>query len=250
MKSIKRILVGLMIIVPTITSVQAATDVRIGMSGRYFPFTFVKKDQLQGFEVDLWDEIGRRNDYKIEYITANFSGLFGLLETGRIDTISNQISKTKAREDKYLLVGPYVIDGAQITVREENDSIKSLDDLQGKRVAINLGSNFEKLIREHDKSNKIEIKTFDTGIEQDVLLGRSDAFVMDRLSAAQLIKKSNLPLKLAGEPFEKIESVWPFLDNERGQKLSKDVSVTLEEMRKDGTLSKISQKWFDSDITK
>ncbi|OZT86789.1 amino acid ABC transporter substrate-binding protein, partial [Vibrio sp. 03_296] len=37
--------------------------VKVGMSGRYFPFTFVKQDQLQGFEVDMWDEIGKRNGY-------------------------------------------------------------------------------------------------------------------------------------------------------------------------------------------
>ena len=79
-------------------TVQAATNVKVGMSGRYYPFTFVEQDKLQGFEVDLWDEIGKRNDYKIEYVTANFSGLFGLLETGRIDTISNQITITDARK--------------------------------------------------------------------------------------------------------------------------------------------------------
>lgn len=91
-------------------TVQAATDVKVGMSGRYFPFTFVKQDELQGFEVDVWNEIGKRNDYKVEFVTANFSGLFGLLETGRIDTISNQITITDARKAKYLFSDPYVID--------------------------------------------------------------------------------------------------------------------------------------------
>ncbi|MGC5254614.1 transporter substrate-binding domain-containing protein, partial [Escherichia coli] len=78
---------------------------------------------LQGFEVDLWDEIGRRNDYQVEYVTANFSGLFGLLQTGRIDTISNQITITDERQATYLFTDPYVVDGAQITVRKGNDTI-------------------------------------------------------------------------------------------------------------------------------
>ncbi|MDW2459336.1 transporter substrate-binding domain-containing protein, partial [Vibrio sp. 1249-1] len=148
----------------------AATEVKVGMSGRYFPFTFVKQDKLQGFEVDMWDEIGKRNDYKIEYVTSNFSGLFGLLETGRIDTISNQITMTDERKAKYLFADPYVIDGAQITVRTGNDSIKGVDDLAGKTVAVNLGSNFEQLLRQYDKDGKINIKTYDTGIEHDVAL--------------------------------------------------------------------------------
>ncbi|HGS4883083.1 TPA: amino acid ABC transporter substrate-binding protein [Vibrio parahaemolyticus] len=228
----------------------AATEVKVGMSGRYFPFTFVKQDKLQGFEVDMWDEIGKRNDYKIEYVTSNFSGLFGLLETGRIDTISNQITMTDERKAKYLFADPYVIDGAQITVRKGNDSIKGIDDLAGKTVAVNLGSNFEQLLRQYDKDGKINIKTYDTGIEHDVALGRADAFVMDRLSALELIKKTGLPLELAGEPFETIQNAWPFVNDEKGQKLQAEVNKALAEMRADGTVEKISVKWFGADITK
>ncbi|CAH8211795.1 MULTISPECIES: amino acid ABC transporter substrate-binding protein [Vibrio] len=230
-------------------TVQAATEIKVGMSGRYFPFTFVEKDKLQGFEVDVWDEIGKRNDYQVEYVTSSFSGLFGLLETGRIDTISNQITITDARKAKYLFADPYVIDGAQITVRKGNDSIQGIEDLAGKTVAVNLGSNFEQLLRSYDKENKINIKTYDTGIEHDVALGRSDAFVMDRLSALELIKKTGLPLQLAGKPFETIENAWPFVNNEKGQKLQSEVNKALASMRADGTLSNISEKWFGADIT-
>ncbi|KOE88807.1 amino acid ABC transporter substrate-binding protein [Vibrio alginolyticus] len=230
-------------------TVQAATEIKVGMSGRYFPFTFVEKDKLQGFEVDVWDEIGKRNDYQVEYVTSSFSGLFGLLETGRIDTISNQITITDARKAKYLFADPYVIDGAQITVRKGNDSIQGIEDLAGKTVAVNLGSNFEQLLRSYDKENKINIKTYDTGIEHDVALGRSDAFVMDRLSALELIKKTGLPLQLAGKPFETIENAWPFVNNEKGQKLQSEVNKALASMRTDGTLSNISEKWFGADIT-
>jgi len=228
---------------------QAATEVKVGMSGRYYPFTFVEQDKLQGFEVDLWDEIGKRNDYKVEYVTANFSGLFGLLETGRIDTISNQITMTDARKNKYLFANPYVVDGAQITVRKGNTDIKSIKDLEGKTVAVNLGSNFEQLLKSHDKDGKIIIKTYDTGIEHDVALGRVDAFVMDRLSALELIKKTGLPLQLAGKPFATIENAWPFVDNEKGNRLQGEVNQTLAAMRTDGTLNTISQKWFGADIT-
>lgn len=168
---------------------QAATEVKVGMSGRYFPFTFVEKDKLQGFEVDIWDEIAKRNDYDVKFVTSNFSGLFGMLETGRIDTISNQVTVTETRKAKFLFSDAYVVDGAQITVRKGNDSIKSFEDLKGKTVAVNLGSNFEQLLRSRDKDNQIDIKTYDTGIEHDVALGRADAFVMDRLSALELIKK-------------------------------------------------------------
>lgn len=225
-------------------------EIRVGMSGTYYPFTFQEMGKLQGFEVDLWDEIAKRNNIDVEYKTANFSGLFGLLETGRIDTISNQISISDERKAKYLFSEPYVIDGVQITVKKGNDSISSVKDLEGKTVAVNLGSNFEQVLRQYDTDNKINIKTYDTGIEQDVVLGRSDAFVMDRLSALTRIQKSGLPLQLAGEPFEIIENAWPFLKNEKGEQLQAMTNKTLDEMRADGTLAKISEKWFGMDVTK
>ena len=77
---IKTIVTAVALTAATGQAAYAATDVKVGMSGRYFPFTFVKQDKLQGFEVDLWDEIARRNDYNVEYVTASFSGLFGLLK--------------------------------------------------------------------------------------------------------------------------------------------------------------------------
>ncbi|QMV16070.1 amino acid ABC transporter substrate-binding protein [Vibrio spartinae] len=234
----------------TTINVHAATEVKVGMSGRYFPFTFVKKDELQGFEVDLWKEIGKRNDYQVKFVTASFSGLFGLLETGRVDTISNQITITDARKQKYLFSDPYVIDGAQIAVRKGNNTIHGLDDLKGKTVAVNLGSNFEQLLRQHDKDQQINIKTYDSSFEQDVALGRIDAFVMDRLSILEVIQKSGLPLQLAGKPFETIENAWPFLNNKSGKKLQGEVNKALADMRADGTLSQISEKWFNTDITK
>ena len=226
----------------------AAEDVKVGMSGSYYPFTFVKKDQLQGFEVDMWNEVAKRNDYNVEFVTSNFSGLFGLLESGRIDTISNQITMTDARKAKYLFANPYVVDGAQVVTRKGSD-IKGLQDLKGKTVAVNLGSNYEQLLRKSDTGNEITIKTYDTNIEQELALGRIDAYVMDRVSAAQLIKQHNLPFVLAGNTFETIENAWPLLNNEKGQRLQAELNEALAAMRADGTLRKISEKWFDSDIT-
>lgn len=238
------------LLIATVSPITIAQEtVKVGMSGRYFPFTFVKKDQLQGFEVDVWNAIAQRNGWQVEFVTTNFSGLFGMLETGRIDTISNQITITPERLAKYDFSIPYVYDGAQVVVRKGNNKIQGIDDLAGKKVAVNLGSNFEQILRAYDKENKIDIRTYDTNIEQDVALGRMDAFVMDRVSSAQLIKESGLPLQLAGEPFETIENAMPFLKTPEKQVLREKVDATLGEMRADGTLREISLKWFAADIT-
>ncbi len=222
---------------------------KVGMSGGYFPFTFVEQDTLKGFEVDVMDAVAKRLAIDVEYVTANFSGLFGMLGSGRIDTIANQITITDERQQKYVFTQPYVYDGAQVVVKRGNDEIEDVEDLRNKTVAVNLGSNYEQLLRELPYSDEIDIRTYESNIEQDTALGRVDAFVMDRVSASQIIKEKPLPLALAGKPFSDIRNALPFRDDEQGRQMRDRVNGALKELQEDGTLGKISQKWFGSDIT-
>ncbi|WP_343504596.1 amino acid ABC transporter substrate-binding protein [Alloyangia pacifica] len=228
---------------------QEAQTLRVGMSGGYFPFTFVKQDVLQGFEVDVMNAVGEQTGLDVEFETMSFSGLVGALDAGRIDTIANQITITPEREAKFAFTQPYVYDGAQVVVREGNDEITSVDDLRGRTVAVNLGSNFEQLLRELPFADEMEIKTYESNIAQDTALGRVDAFVMDRVSSAQLIQESPLPLALAGKPFSEIHNALPFRNDAAGTALRDEVDAALSALRENGTLTEISQKWFGTDIT-
>ncbi|MFC0267614.1 amino acid ABC transporter substrate-binding protein [Kushneria aurantia] len=234
----------------TMTALAAqAETIRVGMSGNYYPFTFVDHDQLQGFEIDVMNAIGEQLGDDVEFVTASFSGLAGMLDSGRIDTIANQITITPERQQKYAFSEPYVYDGAQVVVRKGNDAIHGVEDLKGKTVAVNLGSNYESLLRELPYADQIDIRTYESNIEQDVALGRADAFVMDRVSASQVIKDKPLPLALAGQPFSRIENAYPFRDDDAGRALRDRVNEALDTLRDNGTLSEISQQWFGTDIT-
>ncbi|MBW5801461.1 amino acid ABC transporter substrate-binding protein [Halomonas elongata] len=230
---------------------QAEDDpLRVGMSGGYFPFTFVEQDTLKGFEVDVMEAVADEMGTEVAFETANFSGLFGMLESGRIDTIANQITITDERQAKYVFTEPYVYDGAQVVVKKGNDTISGVEDLKGKSVAVNLGSNYEQLLRELPYADEIDIRTYESNIEQDTALGRVDAFVMDRVSASQVIKEKPLPLELAGKPFSEIRNALPFRDTEEGRELRDRVDQALATLREDGTLTDISERWFGTDITR
>lgn len=230
---------------------QADDDtLKVGMSGGYFPFTFVEQDELKGFEVDVMEAVAEQMGVEVEFVTANFSGLFGMLESGRIDTIANQITITEERQAKYQFTEPYVYDGAQVVVKKGNDEVSGVEDLAGKSVAVNLGSNYEQLLRELPYADEIDIRTYESNIEQDTALGRVDAFVMDRVSASQVIKEKPLPLALAGKPFSEIRNALPFRDTEEGRELRDRVGTALDALREDGTLTAISERWFGSDITR
>lgn len=234
----------------SITSAQDNDTLRVGMSGGYFPFTFVQQDKLQGFEVDVMNAVAAETGMDVDFVTMSFSGLIGALNVGRIDTVANQITITPEREAAFLFTQPYVYDGAQVVVKKGNEeTITGPEDLRGRTVAVNLGSNFEKLLRELPYADEINIKTYESNIEQDTALGRVDAFVMDRVSSAQVIQKSPLPLALAGQPFSEIRNALPFRDDETGRGQRDRVDAALTTLKENGALAEISQKWFASDIT-
>ncbi|WEF24485.1 amino acid ABC transporter substrate-binding protein [Paracoccus sp. S3-43] len=229
----------------------AADTIRVGMSGGYFPFTFTRADELQGFEVDLMNAVGEITGDQIEFVTMSFSGLIGALESGRIDTVANQITITPEREAKFAFTQPYVYDGAQVVVKAGNeDTITGPESLKGKSVAVNLGSNFEELLRALPYADEIDIRTYESNIEQDTALGRVDAFVMDRVSSAQVIKQSPLPLALAGQPFDEIRNALPFRKDEAGIALRDRVDAAITQLKENGRLAEISRTWLDADVTK
>lgn len=231
---------------------EMATDevLRVGTGGGYPPYTFVDdQNNLTGFDIDVWTEIAKRLDMKIEFKTAAFSGLFGMLDNDQIDTIANQITITEPRLEKYIFTAPYVYNGAQLVVKEDSD-IATLEDVKGKKVGVSLGSNYEQILREY--SDEIEVVTYEAyaGSLQDVALGRIDAVLNDSLANKEFIQKTDLPLKLGGEPVSEVVNAFPFRMTDANKAKIEKINKVMNEMAEDGTLTEISLKYFPIDITK
>ncbi len=232
--------------------VQEEKEIIVGMSGGYKPYTFMDaNNELTGFEVDVWNEIGKRIDRDVAFKTADFSGLFGLLDTDKITTIANQITVNEKRLEKYDFSDPYVFYGAQLVVRADDADIVDLETLKGKSVGVSLGSNYEEMVKTFDVNDEIEVVTYGSyqASLQDVTLGRIDAVLNDKLAAVIAIEESGLDLKLGGKPVEEMHNAFPFVKSDENTELIQSVNLALEEMHEDGTLSDISQKWFSVDIT-
>lgn len=249
------LLVGAVIFVGGNTGAQENTNdvVVVGMSGGYKPYTFSDENgNLTGFEVDTWNEIGKRIGKDIEFQTAEFSGLFGFLDTGKIDTISNQITVNEKRLEKYDFSDPYVHYGAQLVVRDTDTEITDLESLKGKKVGVSLGSNYEEMIKAFDKDGEIEVITYESyqASLQDVSLGRIDAVLNDKLAGMIAIEESGLDLKLGGEPVEMMFNAFPFKKSEENAVLIIEINQAIADMYEDGTFEEISLKWFPVDITK
>lgn len=228
-------------------------NIVVGMSGGYKPYTYLDENaELTGFDVDVWKEVASRLGASVEFETADFSGLFGLLDSGKLTTIANQITVTDARLEKYNFTDAYVFYGAQLVVKSDNEDIKSLEDLKGKKVGVSLGSNYEQIVKDFDTDNEIDVITYESyqGSLQDVSIGRIDAVLNDKLAGLIAIEESGLDIKFGGQPVETLKNAFPLLKTEENKELIIKVNEVLNEMRADGKLSEISLRYFPVDITK
>lgn len=223
----------------------------VGTKGESYPTSFEKDDQLTGFDVELTKKIAENLGYKIKWTKADVSGLFGSLESNKIDTIANDIAITRERKEKYNFTKPYSHVSSQIVVNKGNKNINKLEDLNGKTVGGALGSNhteaLEKYIKE--KSLNIKIRTYETrdGALRDVLNGRLDGYVNSNSVLTADINKKDMNLKFIGNGFNDTAIGYPF--KPKDENIKKEFDKEIKKLQKNGEITKLSKRFFGYDIT-
>ncbi|WP_031490199.1 cystine ABC transporter substrate-binding protein, partial [Yersinia pestis] len=185
---------------------------------------------------------------KAKITPTKWDGMLASLESKRIDVAINQVTISDERKKKYDFSTPYTVSGIQVLTKKGNEGqFTKPEDLQGKKVGVGLGSNYEQWLRENLKD--VDIRTYDDDPTkyQDLRVGRTDAILVDRLAALDLVKKTNDALAVAGPAFARQESGVAMRKN--NPELLAAVNNAIAEMQKDGTLAKISEKYFGADVT-
>ncbi|CND12279.1 cystine ABC transporter substrate-binding protein [Yersinia pseudotuberculosis] len=222
----------------------------IGLEGTYPPFSFQGEDgKLTGFEVDFANALAEHMGVNAKITPTKWDGMLASLESKRIDVAINQVTISDERKKKYDFSTPYTVSGIQVLTKKGNEGqFTKPEDLQGKKVGVGLGSNYEQWLRENLKD--VDIRTYDDDPTkyQDLRVGRTDAILVDRLAALDLVKKTNDALAVAGPAFARQESGVAMRKN--NPELLAAVNNAIAEMQKDGTLAKISEKYFGADVTK
>lgn len=236
---------------------RAAETLRVGTEGAYAPFTFQdEKGQLTGYDVEVVRELGRRAGLEVVFVPTPWDSIFLGLESRKFDLVANQIGKTPEREKKYLFTSDYLVSGAQIIVKAaRSGTFTGLESLAGLKVGTGVGSNYTKLLEGYnaDHSPDIDIKYYDgtlTTVLQDIVAGRIDATVNDRLTVGYNVKKLSLPVKLVGEPLALVPSHFVVRKGPEGEALVKRLDQAIASVKQDGTLAKLSVKWFGADYTR
>ncbi|MCZ4282536.1 cystine ABC transporter substrate-binding protein [Kiloniella laminariae] len=233
-----------------LATVKERGTLLVGLEATYPPFNYQDENgELVGFEVDVAKAIAERLGVTAEFVPTKWDGMLAGLETERFDVITNQVTITEERQKKYDFSQPYTVSGIQVITLKDNQNDYTVPaDLEGKKVGVGLGSNYEDWLTANVPG--AEVSTYDENATklQDLLVGRIDAFLNDRLAAAYLLEHSDGRIVAAGEPFDKQRMGVALRKNNEDLLLA--LNKAIDELRADGTLAAISQKWFKLDVTK
>jgi L-cystine transport system substrate-binding protein len=231
-------------------AIKERGTVRVGLEGTYPPFNYQDESgQLAGFEVDFATALATKLGVKPEFQPTKWDGMLAALETERFDAVINQVTITEERKAKFDFTQPYTVSGTQILVRKGDEANYSKpEDLSGKAVGVVLGTNYEQWLRENVPDADVRTYDDDPTRNQDLLVGRIDAILNDRLIVGNLLQRYEGKIIPAGEPFARQEM--GIAVRKGNPELLAALNDAIDQLRKDGTLGTISKKWFQIDVTK
>lgn len=220
-----------------------------GTEGTMIPWTYMDGDEVVGFEADMMKEVSKRTGYEIEMKPIEWAGLFGSLDSDRIDLVANIVTINEERQEKYEFTEPFLYNPMVIATQADSE-ITSLEEVDGMSIVVEAGSSDEQVVDALEEKYGITLeRTYYQGISiNDVELGRVDLWIGSAPSIAANIE-AGYKLKVIDKTGEYQEYGYPFLKGEEGEKLRDEFDLALKSMREDGTLSEISQKWLVEDYT-
>ena len=232
--------------------------IRIAIEGGWKPYNFVDENgNFAGFDVDVVNAISEKiPNVTLQIEPTPWDGMLVALAAGRFDIAANEIKKNPAREKQFYYGSqPYNYDYPALIFRKEAN-IKSAKDLIGKNVIVGGGSSYAEWVENYNKEvgGKINIiyagDTATAAIFSEVLSGRADVTIDSPVAAGIFINERKEPLAyIPADPDLLNPAYLIFTKNKKGERVKALFDKGLEEIRADGTLSKLAIKWFGSDTT-
>lgn len=221
---------------------------KIGTEGTYAPFTYHDPvtNELTGYDVEVISALADKLGVAPEFAEAKWDAIFAGLEAGRYDLIANQVSVNDERLARYDLSDTYATSIPVGVVAEDNTSIASVDDIAGLRGAHSATSNWAQISK--DAGARIEPVDGFTEAITAIRDGRVDYTINDNLAVLDYLKSTgDAGVKIAFELPERAVAQAFALRKDSG--LLDAINRALDELRAEGALAKISEKYFGEDVS-
>ena len=221
----------------------------IAMEGAWQPWTYHDESgALTGFDVEVGALIAEGLGVTPEYQETAWDGILAGVDSGRFDIACNGVGYTEKRAESYNFSTPYVYTEMVLVVRADNEEIKSLDDLKGKKTANSPNSTYA-MRSEAAGAEVVYVDTLGETMEM-LVQGRVEATLNAKDSVDAYLEEHpeaqiKVVMSVAGEPV-----AIPMQKGEQTKTLMEEINRILEEARQNGKLAELSNKYFGRDLTK
>ena len=231
-----------------LSNIQSSGKLIVALEGAWQPWSYHdESDTLVGYDVEVSHAIAEKLGVEPEYVESDWDSLFAGLDAGRYDMVCNGVEVTEERAKTYAFTTPYGYIHTALAVRKDNEDIHSFEDLKGKTTANSLASTYMELAESYGAT----VQGIDTLEETIQLLtaGRIDATLNADVSFYDYLNvHPDADFKLVAQTAEASHVAIPVLKSEDTAYLDA-LNAAIEELRADGTLKTLSEKYFGQDIS-
>ncbi len=248
--------------------IKAKGEMVVSTDANYAPQSYLNdKGELEGFDISVAKEVGKRLGVKVRFVTPDWDLITAGKWGKRWDISIGSMTPTKERKKVLLFTMPYYSSPAQFAIHKDNTTIKKVSDLAGKTIGVASETTNERFLHHNlviedvkitfPKWKPGEIRTYPTDANaiEDLALGdgvRLDAVFTSRQTLAEAIRSGcghGCPLKMLGDP-PYYEPLCFALDKSRAHSESflAKLNEIIKSMYDDGTLVKLSQKYFHTNL--
>ena len=232
-----------------LAAIQANGKLVVALEGAWQPWSYHdESDTLVGYDVEVSRAIAEKLGVEPEYVESDWDSLFAGLDAGRFDIVCNGVEVTDERAKTYNFTTPYGYIHTALAVRKDNEDIKSFEDLKGKTTANSLASTYMELAESYGAT----VQGIDTLEETIQLLtaGRIDATLNADVSFYDYLNvHPDADFKLVAQTEDASHVAIPVRKGDDSASLLEAINTAIDELRADGTLKALGEKYFGQDIS-
>ena len=247
----KKILTFLLFLFPLFSLGYANADtIKIVSDTAYAPFEFKDTDQTyKGIDVDIINKVAEIKGWNIQMSYPGFDAAVNAVQAGQADAIMAGMTKTKERENVFTMSDTYY-DTKVVIATTKSNKITKYEELSGKTVGVKNGTAAQRFLESIKDKYGFTIKTFDTGdlMNNSLSTGAVNAIMDDKPVIEYAINQGqDLSINMDGEAVGSF--AFGVKKGSKYEYLVTEFNEALAQMKKDGSLDKIINKWTSSSKT-